>query len=75
MKPILYTIDGCIKCHRAKQHLIKNDITFLEKNLFIDNEAAIELKELLGEVNTPVFVDGPYIIKGSEILNIKGEGK
>ena len=73
MKPILYTIDGCIKCHRAKKYLTKKDIPFIEKNLLLDKEAASQLKELLGEIVAPVFVSGGSIIIGSEIDNSERE--
>lgn len=75
MKAILYTIDGCVHCYEAKQHLIKNDISFMEKNLFTDKNAAIEIKELLGEIITPVFVDGDSIIKGNDICKIVKKGE
>jgi glutaredoxin len=68
VKPVLYTIDGCIDCHKAKQHLMQNHISFLEKNLFHDKHAALEVKEILGEIITPLYVDGAVILKGTEIL-------
>jgi arsenate reductase-like glutaredoxin family protein len=70
MKPILYTIDGCVNCYKAKQHLIQNNIPFTEKNVFIDENSASEIKELLGEVVTPVFVSGHVVLKGKDILEI-----
>ena len=73
MKPTLYTIDGCIKCHRAKKYLKKKEVPFIEKNLILDTEAALELKELLGEIVTPVFVSGTNIMVGSEIYNSEVE--
>ncbi|WP_257348308.1 glutaredoxin family protein [Pseudalkalibacillus decolorationis] len=74
MKPVLYTIDGCVNCNKAKQHLIENNIPFIEKNLFTDSRAALEVKELIGEVVTPVFINGPVIVKGSDILMIEKKG-
>jgi glutaredoxin len=71
VKPVLYTIDGCVDCHKAKQHLIKNNISFIEKNLFTDRHAASEIKELLGEVVTPVFVNGHVVVKGHDILAVE----
>lgn len=71
MKPVLYTIDGCFNCHKARQHLIIHNISFIEKNLFTDEKAAFELKKLIGEVITPVFVDGNLILKGNDILKIE----
>lgn len=71
MDPVLYTMDGCLSCFKAKQHLIQNNIYFIEKNLFTDLNAALEIKDLLGEVTAPVFVDGAFILKGSDILRIE----
>lgn len=68
--PVLYTMDGCLSCFKAKQHLIQNNIYFIEKDLFTDLNAALEIKDLLGEVTAPVFVDGAFILKGSDILRI-----
>ena len=63
MNPVLYTIDGCFNCYKVKHHLIKNNISFTEKNLFTDKNAALEIKKLLGEIITPVFVDGDRYFK------------
>jgi glutaredoxin len=74
VKPVLYTIDGCVICHKAKQHLIQNNISFIEKNLFTDRHGALEIKELLGEVVTPVLVNGPVVVKGNDILAFEEKG-
>jgi glutaredoxin len=73
VKPVLYTIDGCVNCYKAKQHLIQNNISFIEKNLFTDRDAASEIKELLGEVVTPVFVNGHVVLTGNDIVEVENK--
>ncbi|MBY6035793.1 hypothetical protein KUV80_03980 [Fictibacillus nanhaiensis] len=70
MKPILYMIDGCMECYKAKQHLTNLHYSFIEKNIISDPKASFELKKLIGEINTPVFVDDHVLLKGRDILFI-----
>lgn len=74
MKYILYTIDGCYRCHQARKYLEKESIAYQEKNILEDREAAGQIKEITGEVITPVLVAGDEVLIGKEILSWK-EGR
>ncbi|AKS38369.1 hypothetical protein NP92_08540 [Anoxybacillus gonensis] len=73
MNYILYTIDGCSKCHMARKHLLEENIPFLEINILKNPSAAIQLKKKMKEVIAPVLVSDDRIIVGSDILLMKGE--
>ncbi|GGJ59325.1 glutaredoxin [Anoxybacillus voinovskiensis] len=73
MNYILYTIDGCSKCHMARKHLLQENIPFLEINILKNPSAAIELKKKINEVITPVLISDGRIIVGNDILLMKGE--
>ncbi|MCA1064021.1 glutaredoxin family protein [Rossellomorea sp. AcN35-11] len=64
----LYTIDGCIRCHNAKKMLEYHGISYIEKNLFHERDAANELIHMLGEVRTPALKSGRSIWAGKELL-------
>jgi glutaredoxin len=68
---ILYTIDGCYKCHQARKFLEKEGIAYQEKNILEDCEAARQIKEITGEIITPVLVAGDDVLIGEEILSLK----
>ncbi|APH05757.1 hypothetical protein [Bacillus weihaiensis] len=70
MKPILYTIDGCVECFQVRRHLLTANIEFREKNLLKDRKSATEVFTLVGEVIAPVFVDGEKIVKGLDICHL-----
>lgn len=68
MENILYTIDGCTVCAKVKEYLHKKNVSFKEINVLINREEAQHLKELTGEVYTPVFVVGEKVMRGLEIF-------
>ncbi|XQY92954.1 hypothetical protein ACNRWW_05925 [Metabacillus sp. HB246100] len=70
LKPILYTIDGCVECLQARKHLLTANIEFREKNFLKDRKSATEVFTLVGEVIAPVFVDGGKIVKGLDICHL-----
>jgi arsenate reductase-like glutaredoxin family protein len=53
----LYTIDGCIKCYKAKRLLEDNGISFTEKNILHDVDGRNELKKFVNEVIAPILID------------------
>ncbi|MFC7322476.1 glutaredoxin family protein [Halobacillus campisalis] len=68
---VLYTMDGCSVCARAIHHLNKRDIPYRVINIFEENSAKKELKELIGEVYTPVLVHDEGLSIGRDILEFK----
>jgi glutaredoxin len=68
---ILYTINGCYQCYRAKEHLIKRHIPFQEMNLLEHPRAIEALKSLVGDVRTPVFHMNETIWIGEEIHQLE----
>jgi len=68
MEKILYTIDGCHNCAKARDYLNQKGVHFKEINLFHNQDAAKKIKEIIGEVYTPVFMDGDKVLVGIEIL-------
>lgn len=63
----LYTIDGCSRCHRVKQHLNKSAIPFIEKNLFEEPCYVEELLKLNEQLVTPTLVEGDRVFTGDEL--------
>ena len=47
----LYTSPNCSSCKKAKEYLTKNQIDFIEKNIFIDKISKDELKDILKLTN------------------------
>jgi glutaredoxin len=71
---ILFAIDGCHTCYKARKYLEKEGIPFQEKNILEDQEAVNQLKEKVGEIVTPVLLAGNDILIGKDILSLnKGE--
>ncbi|WP_243292344.1 glutaredoxin family protein [Bacillus sp. FJAT-47783] len=68
MVNLLYTIDGCHICAKVKGHLREKNVSFKEVNVLEDRKGAQQLKELIGEVYTPVFVSEDKVMKGLGIL-------
>jgi glutaredoxin len=69
----LYTIDGCAICAQAKQHLNQQIIPFKEMNILHTPDAQKELKEVNGEIYTPVLKSDKGIYRGLDILNYTKE--
>ncbi|QFT87625.1 Glutaredoxin-like protein NrdH [Bacillus sp. THAF10] len=65
----LYTIDGCIRCQKARLILNQHGIRYNEKNLLHEPEAAKELLSLIGEVRAPVLKSDHSIWIGKELLD------
>ncbi|KGP71763.1 glutaredoxin family protein [Pontibacillus yanchengensis] len=70
---ILYMMDGCTRCHKAKKYLEAKGTPFTEINILEEPHTASTLMELIGEVYTPVFVTDKKILKGDEILEYEKE--
>ncbi|MFZ3591829.1 glutaredoxin family protein [Bacillus sp. DJP31] len=57
MNFILFTIDGCTKCFKAKKLLENNGVDYIEKNVLHDLDARTELIELVNEVIVPILIN------------------
>ncbi|QHE50791.1 glutaredoxin family protein [Pontibacillus sp. HMF3514] len=64
----LYTMDGCMKCFKAKKQLESQNIEFREINILQTPQAPNQLKDLIGEVYVPVLVTNNKVIKGLDII-------
>lgn len=76
-KVIIYTTETCHWCHAVKEFLKKNKISFTEKDVGEDADAAREMIKKSGQRGVPVIdVDGKIIVGFDEdelrkALNIK----
>lgn len=63
MKVVVYTTPTCAFCHQAKQFLSRQGIPFVEKNVAVDRNAAVEMVRISGQQGVPVItVDGQVVI-------------
>lgn len=67
---ILYMMDGCPICAQAIQHLNEKDIPFKRINILEKSSARNELKELIGEVYTPVLIHEKGVSIGRNIMEM-----
>ncbi len=60
---IVYSTPTCPWCSKAKSYLKSNNIDFIEKDVSVDQEAAIEMIEKSGQRGVPVIdINGNIII-------------
>jgi glutaredoxin 3 len=63
MKVTVYTTPTCGYCHQAKQFLNRQGVSFVEKNVAADRNAAMEMVRLSGQQGVPVIaVDGQVVV-------------
>jgi glutaredoxin 3 len=63
MKVTVYTTPTCGYCYQAKQFLQRQGVSFVEKNVAADGNAAIEMVRLSGQQGVPVIaVDGQVVV-------------
>lgn len=75
-KTILYTITGCVYCYKATEHLMKEDISFLEINILNEPARSRDIKRLVGEVKVPVLsLQGEIYSSYNQISKIKRESQ
>lgn len=59
----LYTTPSCIWCHRAKSYFDQNRISYVEKDVSRDREAANEMIAKSRQMGVPVIdINGSVII-------------
>lgn len=60
---IVYSTPSCPYCHMAKEFLSSKNISFVDKNVAIDDVAADEMINKSGQMGVPVIdIDGKVII-------------
>jgi glutaredoxin-like YruB-family protein len=60
---IVYTTPTCGYCYQAKEFLKRQAVPFVEKNVAVDRQAAMEMVRLSGQQGVPVItVDGEVIV-------------
>jgi glutaredoxin-like YruB-family protein len=63
MKVTVYTTPTCGYCHQAKEFLRRQGVSFVEKNVAADRNAAMEMVRLSGQQGVPVIaVDGQVVV-------------
>lgn len=63
-KVIVYSTTTCPYCVMAKNHLSKMGVTYEEKNVGLDREAAKEMIAKSGQMGVPVLDIGGKIVIG-----------
>ena len=68
----IYTTPECVYCRMAKEFFEKNNISYEEKDVSVDDEAREEMIEKSGQMGVPVIdIDGKIIIGFDEEELIK----
>jgi glutaredoxin-like YruB-family protein len=63
MNVTIYTTPTCGYCHQAKLFLKRQGVSFVEKNVAADRNAAMEMVRLSGQQGVPVIaVDGQVVV-------------
>jgi glutaredoxin len=61
---IIYTSSDCRWCGPTKEHLTKRGVSYIEKNVELDEAAAMEAFSYAGRRQTPVVVIGSQVVVG-----------
>ena len=60
---IIYTTQTCVYCKMAKEYFAKNNITYEDKNVAINDKAREEMRLKSSQLGVPVIeIDGEIII-------------
>lgn len=57
MEVTVYTLPSCVQCESTKKYLTRNDISYSEVDLSLDDEA-MDMVKSLGYQSAPVVVAG-----------------
>lgn len=63
-KVTVYTTPTCGWCHRVKAYLTEKGVSFEEKDVSRDREAAMEMIQKTNQMGVPVLVIGGAMIVG-----------
>jgi glutaredoxin 3 len=53
---IIYSVPTCLDCRLAKKYFEKHNVTYKEIDISTDKEAAREMMDKSGQMNTPVII-------------------
>ena len=67
----IYSTPNCPYCHKAKDFLKENNITFKDIDVSTDKKAAAEMVEKSGQMGVPVIDINGTIIVGYDLPKIK----
>ncbi|OGZ95296.1 MAG: NrdH-redoxin [Candidatus Sungbacteria bacterium RIFCSPLOWO2_02_FULL_47_9] len=73
----MYTTPTCVYCKMTKEFFAKNNVSYEEKNVAVDEKAREEMLSKSGQFGVPVIDVGGEIVIGfdrgklSELLGIK----
>ena len=59
---MIYTSPSCVFCRRLKEVLAKNNFDYIEYNVSVDKERAMEMLGKSGEVQIPVIETNDKIL-------------
>lgn len=63
MNVTVYTTPTCSFCYQAKQFLSREGVSYMEKNVAADRQAAMEMVRISGQQGVPVItVDGQVVV-------------
>jgi glutaredoxin-related protein len=67
---ILFTINGCGKCEKARKHLVLSKINYSEVNILEKPKYLEKLLQHAGEIKIPAFLYGGRILTGNDIFTV-----
>lgn len=66
----VYSTPTCPWCDRAKEYLTSRDVPFTNKDVSVDQEAAMEMIRLTGQQGVPVIAAGSDVIVGFDQVRL-----
>ena len=66
----VYSTPTCPWCDRAKEYLTSRDVPFTNKDVSVDQEAAMEMIRLTGQQGVPVIAAGNDVVVGFDQVRL-----
>ena len=63
-KVVIYSTPTCPYCKRAKDYLSRKGITYIDRNVAADKDAAKEMIQKSGQMGVPVIIIDSEIVVG-----------
>jgi len=68
-KVVVYSTPTCPYCKRAKEHLTRKGIPFVDRNVAVDKDAAKEMIQKSGQMGVPVItIDNEVVVGFNQTL-------
>jgi len=68
-KVVIYSTPTCPYCKRAKGYLSRKGISYVERNVAVDRDAAREMVQKSGQMGVPVItIDGEVVVGFNQSL-------